>query len=126
MIFVGLAAVGLAAGVISSVLGVGGGVVFVPALAILFAFDQHLAQGTSLAVIVPTTIVGAMAHAREGRVLWGLVIPISAGGILGGVAGAQLALTLEADLLRRLFAAFLAVIAIRMLIRTFRGRDSEA
>lgn len=120
MMVLGLVVVGLAAGVVSAVLGVGGGIVFVPALAILFAFDQHLAQGTSLAVIVPTTLVGAYTHARAGRVVWPLAVPLAIGGVLGGVTGAQLALSLDDVLLRRLFALFLAVIALRMLGKTRR------
>lgn len=125
MTLLGLVAVGLFSGVVSAALGVGGGVVFVPALVILFGFDQHLAQGTSLAVIVPTTIVGAAAHARAGRVDWRLVGLIAAGGVVGGLTGAQLALSLDETLLRRLFAVFLAVIALRMLARTGRS-DQEA
>ncbi|MFQ5948281.1 MAG: sulfite exporter TauE/SafE family protein [Acidimicrobiia bacterium] len=120
----GLVAVGLVAGGLSAILGIGGGIVFVPALVVLFDFGQHLAQGTSLAVIIPTTIVGAVVHARGGRVDWRLAIPVGAGGIAGGLLGARLALALEGSVLRRIFAAFLVLVAARMLTRA--GGEVEA
>ncbi len=113
-----LIAIGLVAGVLASSLGVGGGIVYVPALAVLFAVPQHLAQGTSLAAIVPTAIVGAITHARAGRVDWRVAVAVGAGGVLGGVLGVDVALRLDAQLLRRLFASFLVVIVLRMLRRT--------
>jgi len=110
--------VGLLAGSVSASLGVGGGIIFVPALVVLFGFDQHLAQGTSLAVIVPTAIVGAWVHARAGRVVWRLAVPIGLFGIVGGLIGARVALWIDADVLQRLFAVFLLLTAFRMLRRT--------
>ncbi len=115
MIVVALILVGLAAGALSATLGIGGGVVFVPALAVIAAFDQQLAQGTSLAVIVPTTVIGAYVHARAGRVDWRTAVRLAIGGIAGGLVGAQVALGLDETLLRRLFAVFLALMAVRML-----------
>ena len=115
---VALVAVGLAAGVLSATLGVGGGVVFVPALVALLGFEQQLAQGTSLAVILPTVLVGTTVHARAGRVTWGVAVTVGAGGVIGGVGGAEVALGLPESVLSRLFAAFLIVMAVRMLDRT--------
>ncbi len=115
-----LALVGLAAGALSATLGIGGGVVFVPALAVIASFDQQLAQGTSLAVIVPTTIIGAWVHARAGRVDWPAALRVGAGGIVGGLLGAQVALGINEGLLRRMFAVFLVVVAVRMLLRASR------
>ncbi len=120
MIVVALIAVGLGAGALSATLGIGGGVVFVPALAVIASFDQQLAQGTSLAVIVPTTVIGAWVHARAGRVDWPTAIRLGLGGIAGGLTGAQVALGLDETLLRRMFAVFLAVMAVRMLLRKAR------
>ena len=88
---------------------------FVPTLAALYAVDQHVAQGTSLAAMVPTTIVAAVAHGRAGRIDWPLAGAVGAGGIIGGLAGAELALRLDPLLLRRLFAGVLVLVAIRML-----------
>ncbi len=113
-----LIAIGLLAGVLASSLGVGGGIVYVPAQVVLFEVPQHLAQGTSLAAIVPTALVGAITHARAGRVDWRVAVAVGAGGVVGGVLGVDVALRLDAQLLRRLFAAFLVVIVLRMLRRT--------
>ncbi len=122
MTAVALVVVGLFAGALSATLGIGGGVVFVPALAVIAAFDQQLAQGTSLAVIVPTTLVGALVHARAGRVDWALAARLALGGIAGGLVGAQVALGIDEGVLRRMFAGFLAVVALRMLLRAGRAQ----
>lgn len=113
----GLAAIGSVAGLLAALLGVGGGVVYVPALAILFSAPQHLAQGTSLVTIVPTAVVASVAHARAGRVDWAMAGAIAAGGLVSGTLSGLLALATAPELLRRLFAAFLVVVAIRMLLR---------
>ncbi len=62
---------GLAAGVLSGFIGIGGGTAFVPIMTVGFRFNQALAQGTSLAAIIPTAIVGGVTHVREGNVLLG-------------------------------------------------------
>ena len=111
----GLALVGLAAGSVASMLGVGGGIVFVPALVTLFGFAQHEAQATSLAVIVPTAAVAAWVHARAGRVDWPKAIGLGAGGLAGGALGAWSALAVDGLILRRLFAVILVAMAYRML-----------
>jgi uncharacterized membrane protein YfcA len=110
----GFVVLGLATGVLASTLGVGGGIIFVPSLVVFFSFEQHIAQGTSLAVILPTAIVGAYLHSRRGRVDWRVAILIGGGGIAGGFLGAWGALAIDPDLLRRLFAGLLVVVAIRM------------
>jgi len=115
-----LIALGLFAGVIAAALGLGGGVIFVPDLVVLFGFDQHIAQGTSLAVIFPTAIVATVAHARMGNVRWRLAVPIGIAGIIGANFGAQIALRLDADLLRRMFGIFLTLLAVRMAWRAWR------
>lgn len=117
-----LVATGLLAGTLAALLGVGGGLVFVPALVVLFGFDQHLAQGTSLAAIVPTTLVASIRHAGHGRVIWNLVFPVAAGGIAGGLLGAGLALELAPVSLRRLFVGLLVIVSIRMVARTRRDQ----
>ncbi len=109
-------AVGLVTGGLSAVLGVGGGVVLVPALALGFAFSQHAAEGTSLAVIVPTALLGALRHTRRGYTRWRTGLTVGAGGVAGGVAGAVLALLLGGLLLQRLFAVFLVVMGIHLLL----------
>lgn len=124
---IALIVLGLFAGAIAASLGLGGGVIFVPALVVLFGFDQHIAQGTSLAVIFPTAIVATVAHTRRGNVRWHLAIPIGIAGIVGAVFGAQVALRLDPDLLRRMFGIFLTLLAIRMAWRAWQinGRTAS-
>ena len=116
----GLVLVGLFTGALAAVLGIGGGIIYVPALATLFGFQQHLAQGTSLAIIVPTAIVATVVHARAQRVDWRLVAELGVGGVVGGFLGAQSALALEGSVLRRMFAGLLVLAAIRMAAKTRR------
>ena len=111
---VGLILLGLGTGLLASTLGIGGGIIFVPSLVVFFGFAQHLAQGTSLAVIVPTAVVGTILHSRRGRVEWRAALLVAAGGVLGGLLGAWVALAIDPDLLRRLFAGLLLVVAIRL------------
>ncbi len=120
--FVALIGVGLLAGMLAALLGIGGGVVYVPALALLFGAPQHLAQGTSLVTIVPTALVATAAHTRAGRVDWPLAAAISLGGLFSGTLSGILALNTAPDLLRRLFAVFLVLVAVRMLRQMIRPR----
>lgn len=111
-----LVAVGLIAGALASSLGIGGGVVFVPVLVVFLALEQAVAQGTSLAVIVPTAVIGTYGHVRFSRVDWKAVLPVAAGGVAGAAIGAQMALAANPQLLRRLFAGLLVVLAIRLIM----------
>jgi len=120
MTVVALIAVGLVAGTLGAMLGVGGGIVYVPALVTLFSFAQHEAQGTSLAVIIPSTMVAAYVHARAGRVDWRTALLLGVGGIAGGTIGAHIALSLDAPLLKRMFAVFLGLAVLRMAGKTRR------
>lgn len=116
-----LAAVGLLAGMLAGSLGIGGGVVFVPVLAVVVGLEQAVAQGTSLAVIAPMAAIATYAHVRYGRVDWRAAIPVGFGSIAGAVIGAQLALAANPLLLRRLFAGFLVVLATRLVVTQLRS-----
>ncbi|HWB70672.1 MAG TPA: sulfite exporter TauE/SafE family protein [Egibacteraceae bacterium] len=110
-----LAGFGLATGVLSAVLGVGGGVILVPGMVLLFGFSQHTAEGTSLLVIVPTAVTGALRHARSGYTQWRLAALLGIAGAAGGQLGSRFALALEAAALQRLFGVFLLAVALRLL-----------
>jgi uncharacterized membrane protein YfcA len=105
---------GFAAGAISGMFGVGGGVLFVPTLVLVVGLTQLEAQATSLAAIIPVVLVGAWRQHSYGNVRWrpALVVGLaSAAGVAGGVA---LAVALSEDTLRRLFAGLLLVFAARL------------
>jgi hypothetical protein len=111
---------GGAAGVVSGLLGVGGGVLFVPALTLVLALTQVKAEATSLLAIIPVAIVGAMRQYRYGnvRVRDGAVVgALSAVGVLAGVA---LANVLTQRALKLAFAAFLLSVAVQFLRRYWR------
>jgi uncharacterized membrane protein YfcA len=117
---IGLVVLGLFAGTLAATLGVGGGIIFVPVLVSVFNFTQLDAQGTSLAIIVPTAIVGMVTHAKAGRVNWPVVAVVGGFGVFAAFSGAKLAQSMDEELLRRIFAIVLVVLAIRMGLRTYR------
>jgi uncharacterized membrane protein YfcA len=98
---------GLAAGLLSGTFGVGGGVLFVQIMTSGYRFTQALAQGTSLAAIIPTAIVGGVTHIRQGNVLREAAIWMGVGGVAGAVLGALIAVHIPGGILARLFALFL-------------------
>jgi uncharacterized membrane protein YfcA len=104
---------GFVVGILSGVMGVGGGIFLVPLMVVGFGVPQHLAQGTSLAAIVPTSVAGALTHYRQGNVVVSAAIWMGAFGVLGVALGALVALQLPRSLLARVFGAFLLYAAYR-------------
>ena len=119
-VLAGYVLLGLATGALSGVMGVGGGVIIVPATVLLFGFSQHAAEGTSLLVIIPTALVGSVRHAQNGYTDLRLGMILGAGGVVGAWLGASVALILDGDLLQRLFAVFLLVAGAHLLWTTRR------
>jgi uncharacterized protein len=111
-----LLAIGVAAGFLAGLLGVGGGILLVPAMVLLLGFDQHVAQGTSLVVIVPAAMIGTWTHYRRGTIRPRDAVLVAAGGVVGAVIGSLSALSIDDEILRRLFALVLLATAIRMLM----------
>ena len=110
-----LVGAGLFAGVVGGLLGVGGGIVTVPMLMLLFHVEPHKAIGTSLVAIVPTAIMAAARHAQMGNVEWNLAGLVAAGAVMGALLGASATAYIPGDYLRRIFAVFLILTAVRML-----------
>lgn len=116
--------VGLAAGLLSGLFGVGGGTVIVPMLVLLLRFDQRLAAGTSLAAIVPTAAVGVVSYAVHGSVAWIPALILAAGAVVGAQIGTWLLARIPQNALRWGFVAFLAVVIV-MLFVVVPSRDAE-
>jgi uncharacterized membrane protein YfcA len=116
---------GVAVGILSALFGVGGGILMVPFLLLALDHTQHMAEGTSLAVIVPTAIAGVLAHRRSGYVSFSNAALLAAGGIGGAWLGAEIALGLDADILQVLFALFLLLSGVRTLLRGLTARRTE-
>lgn len=110
---------GLVTGMLSGLVGIGGGIVLVPILLYIFRTDMHVAAGTSLAVIVPTAIAGVLSHFSAGNVSLKLGLAIAPGAIGGAMLGAYLANILPADTLKRIFAVILVVMSIRIFLDSF-------
>ena len=108
-------AVGTVVGFLSGLLGVGGGVVMVPILVLLFGLPQHDAQGVSLFMVIPTAVVGAWSHVRLGNVERRIVLPVALASVVAAVCGAALANVLHGTTLRYLFGALLLVTGLRLL-----------
>jgi uncharacterized protein len=109
-------ALGLIAGVLSGLIGVGGGVIIVPALVLIFGLSQHEAQGTTLALLVPPIgILAAWTYYRQGYANLHIAGFICAGFLLGSFLGARLATSLSNVVLERLFGMALLLIAVKML-----------
>ena len=114
-----VALLGLAAGVLAGLFGVGGGILFVPAL-IALGLDQHDALGTSLLAIVPTVLVGTWRQAQYGNVRWRAAAVVGAVAATAAVAGVFVAESLSGTTLRRLFAALLVLVAAQIVWRSRR------
>ncbi len=115
MLIAAIALVGLFAGVMGGLLGVGGGIVIVPLLILFLKMDPRLAIGTSLGAIVPGAIMAAYRHHALGNVNWRVVGMLTLGSIAGAFIGASLTAHVSSDRLRQIFAVFLIVTAVRML-----------
>ena len=108
--------IGLAAGFMSSMVGIGGGLVIVPALVLFYGMDQKLAQGTSLLIIaLPVTAAGAYVYFRSGQANWQASLIIAITFLAGGYFGGLLANSLDTSVIKKIFAVFLLAIAIKML-----------
>jgi uncharacterized membrane protein YfcA len=105
---------GFGAGALSGLFGVGGGVLFVPTLALVVGLGQLDAQATSLAAMIPVVAFGAWQQHRAGNVRWREGIAIGVASIAGVTGGAALATSLDEQLLRYLFAGFLVIVAAQL------------
>lgn len=107
---------GLAAGVISGLIGIGGGTIIVPVLVFLFGLSQHEAQGTTLALLVPPIgFLAAWTYYKEGYVDLKIASLICLGFFFGGLVGAKLATRLSGIVLERVFGIALLFISLKMI-----------
>jgi uncharacterized membrane protein YfcA len=113
---------GLAAGLLAGMFGIGGGIVFVPALVAL-GLDHHEAIGTSLLAILPTVLVGTWSQSRYGNVRWRAALVLGLAAAVTAQGGALLAESLSNATLRRLFAGLLVVVAFQI---AWRARRTDA
>ena len=110
-------ALGLAGGILAGLFGVGGGIVFVPALTLGLGLPQITAEATSLAAMVPVVIVGALRQHRQALVDWRTGIMLGVSSTLGVLVGVEIATSLSNDVLRRGFALFLLASAAQLALK---------
>ncbi len=114
----GLLVIGLAAGLLSGMFGVGGGIIIVPAMVLLFGMTQQSANATSLiALLLPVGLLGVLEYYRSGKIstehIWiGMII--AAGLFCGAYFGAKIATHLSSDILRKAFAVFMGIVALHL------------
>ena len=111
-----LLAIGLAAGMLSGLVGVGGGIIIVPALVFFLGFSQKMAQGTSLGILLlPIGILGVMQFYKQGYIDFKVVAIISFAFIFGSYFGSRIALVLSQETVKKIFACLMILIAVKML-----------
>jgi uncharacterized membrane protein YfcA len=96
--------------------GIGGGIVIVPALVLFYGLSQHTAQGTVLAMLsIPVSLVAAITYHKQGMVNWKIALILAAGFIIGGYFSSKLAVQLPAATIKKVFAVVMIMIAVKFL-----------
>ena len=108
--------IGVAAGMLSGLVGVGGGIIIVPALILFMGFSQKMAQGTSLGILLlPVGLLGVLQYYKQGYIDIKVVLAISFAFLFGSYFGSKIALKLPQDTVKKIFAVFMMLIAIKLL-----------
>jgi uncharacterized protein len=108
--------IGVAAGMLGGLVGVGGGLIIVPALVYFMGMSQHSAQGTSLGLILlPVGILAVLNYYKQGHVDFRVVGLLAIGFLAGSYFGSKIALNLPQETVKKIFAAFMIVVALMML-----------
>lgn len=108
--------IGICAGMLSGLVGVGGGIIIVPALIFFLAFSQKEAQGTSLGILLlPVGILGVIQYYKQGYVDVRVVLLVSLGFLVGNYLGSKFSLSLPEQTLKKIFAIMMILIAVKMI-----------
>ena len=122
---VGLVLLGIASGGLAGLLGVGGGIIMVPVFVLFFSLPAALARGTSLLVILPTSVMGTVRNRKHGNTDVRVATAVGLSGVVTAFAASQISVDLDPDLSNALFAALLLFVAARMLVVELRDRRSR-
>ena len=110
--------IGMSAGLLSGVVGVGGGIIIIPLLMLLIGLDQHQAQGTSLAVMLPPIgILAAINYHKAGFIDWKYAMLIAAAFIVGGYFGSRWAVKVDAQMLKKIFGVIMLIGGLKLIFR---------
>ena len=121
-------ALGIFAGILSGMLGIGGGVILVPSLVLIMGFGQKSAQGMSLAIMVPMAFVGAIRYLRNDDVNMDMLVVglIVCGSLAGTMIGTSLEAHIPAHVLRKIFSVVLVIVAVKMFVGSSRAQKAAA
>ena len=109
--------IGMVTGTLAGMLGIGGAIIMVPALVFIMGFSQQMAQGTSLAVMLPPIgIIAALNYWKAGQVNLRFALILAAAFIVGSYFGSKFALTLPQSVLKKIFGVLLLLVAAKMLL----------
>ncbi len=115
---VGFVLLGLAAGVLSGLLGIGGAIIIIPALVFVFGFAQHRAEGTTLALMVPPIgILALLPYWKRGLVDVRAAALICVGFLIGGWIGGHISTSISSAMLQKIFAVLLIGVAVKLLLK---------
>ncbi|MEN9987470.1 MAG: hypothetical protein RLZZ585_509 [Bacteroidota bacterium] len=121
-----LAIIGIFAGVLSGFVGVGGGVIIVPALVFFLGISQHTAQGTSLFVLsMPVVLFAVINYWKSGNVEWKYGLVIAATFLIGAYIGSKLSLKLSPGMVKLIFGVFLAYVSFRLILSGYTSISSN-
>lgn len=108
--------IGLCAGVLSGLIGIGGGIIMVPMFVLFLGISQHNAQGLSLAVMLPpVTLLAVYNYHKGGEIDWKIAIIVSLMFIIGGYFGSKLALQIDQRVLKKIFGGLMLIVALKLL-----------
>jgi len=108
---------GVVAGILSGLIGIGGGIIIVPALVLLFGLSQHSAQGTTLALMVPPIgLLAALAYYKQGFVDLKIAAFVCIGFFIGGLIGAKFAIGIPEAALKKMFGVVLLLVSAKMIL----------
>ncbi len=111
-----LLCIGLAAGILSGLVGVGGGIIMVPLFIFFLGYTQHNAQGMSLAVMLPpVTLLAVLNYHKAGAIEWKYALIVSLIFVIGGFLGSKLALKIDQHLLKKIFGTVMLIAALKMI-----------
>lgn len=112
-----LLCIGLTAGILSGVVGVGGGIVIVPALVYFLSMSQHQAQGTSLAVLLlPVGALAVYSYYKQGLVDVRATLIMATTFLIGGFIGSKITIALDEDTVKKIFGVILLIVAVKMIL----------
>ncbi|MCX8129158.1 MAG: sulfite exporter TauE/SafE family protein [Clostridia bacterium] len=106
--------IGIATGTANGLFGSGGGTIVVPAMVLLLGVEEHRAHATAISIIFPLTLISSYFYISHNYVNWGLTLNVVLGGVAGGYVGAKLLHICPSGTLRKIFAVFMILAAIRM------------